>query len=1031
MRRPTSWSDRGLLGEEPFLTSFLACAAADAGRQASREIEHRMKIIATEELNRVKGGREAARSWLKAAFAKSPNEPKKVKIELTQDMRLVFVKFYWKMYSNDDHIQYLFQERKNRGYESMPDPSHIVGWTSSKDSLRSSSSRHRTKKTAAPSHRASLPAKKQALCQKPIPVSDVKKPKRKLHRHGFEGPESILFYKKSRQSTPTNTMDINEPRASRRSKAPPILKTRSTPAPTSTQVQGVVASSAQPSSFPIDAPPRSLCVEVVPVLEAPTSSAVNQSSEQDSRWSLIQSTLSSSDNQTVQSMQKYERGIPISGPPTLKPAERGTWGHSVPPITPSPGISLLSPENRPTILSKATPILLPDVGPRNRELFYSPPEMSNLLMRLPELAATMTETLTDLDMNTLIAIGPELADGMKLYTTGQDPSHHATVQIPQYKPPLSKLPPIWAQSRQEVCESFEWFRSYQGGVYYSRNVVKGYLLSAFCSCRDRYLHDGRLIISHGGGRAESVHSRQGQSVTQPAEDQLAQDKSVRALLSNYRQSRPLVLLIDDKYALFPYDLGASDVTYAVLGFYTITHAWAEHQPTNNDRGYVVRYKFSFQWCDGQGEPWWVADQAHDMEIDEPMDAIPAPPSAPVSFPEPLKIQEYNMVDIAPSKPDDVYSICHHCLEKTPQVYQDGWACLNATCDRFWITHGGYFLPNSPHLRYNEQFTRLSTLYRLPHNLRDLRPNPPESTPDTVNTTYAYTRGWHCRKCGRLSCRDKWEDWECANCHITKGVPGRIRSPKEFWAQKIPVSFLDHYIRKSSGIIQQPSRLFSHGRGMGQVQSFILPDGRGRIHHIQSVTPLGNLDTDKIFREYQEQASAAELKFRRWPMRSHKCRGPLLTNYFSQNSGEPYQYVGGTANTVPFSEAPSAVVNARDLIQTRIYQALEISSDFNEVLSAAYMERQKMAFHSDSEPGLGPLVAGLSMGSPALMHFRVHHKHQRKEEIERKVIVMTFVLRHGDVLVMDGHGVQDYYEHTVVPTNFRIAATARRISPPHR
>jgi hypothetical protein len=59
----------------------------------------------------------------------------------------------------------------------------------------------------------------------------------------------------------------------------------------------------------------------------------------------------------------------------------------------------------------------------------------------------------------------------------------------------------------------------------------------------------------------------------PATDQLAQDNSVRALLDNYRNQRPLALLIDDKYALFPYDLGVKDITYVVLGFYTIAHAW--------------------------------------------------------------------------------------------------------------------------------------------------------------------------------------------------------------------------------------------------------------------------------------------------------------------------------------------------------------------------------------------------------------------------------------------------------------------------
>lgn len=79
-----------------------------------------------------------------------------------------------------------------------------------------------------------------------------------------------------------------------------------------------------------------------------------------------------------------------------------------------------------------------------------------------------------------------------------------------------------------------------------------------------------------GGKAQSIRSQRGQHITQEADDQLAQDKSVRALLANYRSRRPLVLLIDDRYVLFPYDLGVRDITYAVLGFYTIVHAWGEH-----------------------------------------------------------------------------------------------------------------------------------------------------------------------------------------------------------------------------------------------------------------------------------------------------------------------------------------------------------------------------------------------------------------------------------------------------------------------
>ena len=36
---------------------------------------------------------------------------------------------------------------------------------------------------------------------------------------------------------------------------------------------------------------------------------------------------------------------------------------------------------------------------------------------------------------------------------------------------------------------------------------------------------------------------------------------------------------------------------------------AELQQVNGDHG-VVRYKFAFQWCEGQGHPWWLQDEEH-------------------------------------------------------------------------------------------------------------------------------------------------------------------------------------------------------------------------------------------------------------------------------------------------------------------------------------------------------------------------------------------------------------------------------------
>ena len=59
----------------------------------------------------------------------------------------------------------------------------------------------------------------------------------------------------------------------------------------------------------------------------------------------------------------------------------------------------------------------------------------------------------------------------------------------------------------------------------------------------------------------------------------------------------------------------------------------------------------------------------------------------------------------------------------------------------------------------------------------------------------------------------------------------------------------------------------------------------------------------------------------------------------------------------------------------------------------------LQFHTDSEVGLGPLVAGLSLGSPALMHFRLLAKHT--DSGSQRNIAISFVLRHVSLVRLCG------------------------------
>ncbi|KIN92765.1 hypothetical protein M404DRAFT_36739 [Pisolithus tinctorius Marx 270] len=122
------------------------------------------------------------------------------------------------------------------------------------------------------------------------------------------------------------------------------------------------------------------------------------------------------------------------------------------------------------------------------------------------------------------------------------------------------------------------------------------------------------------------------------------------------------------------------------------------------------------------------------------------------------------------------------------------------------------------------------------------------------------------------------------------------------------------------------------------------------------------------------------------------------------AGEPYKYVGGTSNTVPLSETLDCIREALDLIKQRAHLVVNPGTQFNEVLTATYLEGQKMSYHSDDEKRLGPIIASLSLGSPATMHFR-----RCAMSANRKEIALSLIIRHGDVLIMEGHDVQSDYD----------------------
>ncbi|KAL2757753.1 hypothetical protein ACRALDRAFT_2016840 [Sodiomyces alcalophilus JCM 7366] len=203
---------------------------------------------------------------------------------------------------------------------------------------------------------------------------------------------------------------------------------------------------------------------------------------------------------------------------------------------------------------------------------------------------------------------------------------------------------------------------------------------------------------------------------------------------------------------------------------------------------------------------------------------------------------------------------------------------------------------------------------------------------------------------------------------------------------------------------------------------------------------------------------------------------VLTRHFQQNWGAPYKFVVNVLSK-SFEEAPDAILKAlmrlrwagRESVRctTQAFSAVENGGlipaeslatefvDFNELLSLGYMEGDRISvrchspevpmlerpmdsnsctpqYHDDGEDTLGPTVATLSLGSPAVMAFRMKKKYNSAQRE-----MLRFPIYHGDMVVMHGTDIHQFYEiwatdrecqqHKVDPAGMRrFAMTSRNI-----
>lgn len=256
MRQPKSWNDAELLEDEPFRSSFLAYSTAGADHRARSNIDVGLKEMAEHELDAAMGAvsyfvafhvcdivvtiglqAEAALVWAKLAFGSDFSHKTEPRKNIPNpDMRFTFVMFYWKLHQNDQAELFLRQEHKKRGYAYfLP---LVETKSSTAKTLEKSSSRSLKpgKKTLPSSQRAAITAKNRILhhsaARSPPPkrpakhASGTKGTRCSTRRAGFEGTLPTEPPKSLAQPPTASTAPR---RNARRSKAPPVLQTRSSP----------------------------------------------------------------------------------------------------------------------------------------------------------------------------------------------------------------------------------------------------------------------------------------------------------------------------------------------------------------------------------------------------------------------------------------------------------------------------------------------------------------------------------------------------------------------------------------------------------------------------------------------------------------------------------------------------------------------------------------------------------------------------------------------------------------------------------
>jgi alkylated DNA repair dioxygenase AlkB len=637
-------------------------------------------------------------------------------------------------------------------------------------------------------------------------------------------------------------------------------------------------------------------------------------------------------------------------------------------------------------------------------------------------------------------------------------------------PKPQSRPEVWADSRQELCETLQYFRAYHGGSYTTGGFARGFLFDKSAHARD-YMDSTVVIARAGGGLVKDKDT--GERVI--GSDR-TEDSRVASLRNSMQYLNPVVIITGADNPNVP---TKPPHAYCVLDYFKPTHIWSE-----KSKGKII-LRYRFEKLDATKPSWWAQDQIHPGSV--------GPPSV---------------------------HTCATCKHESQQIYLQGWMCLKPTCSMFWLMAptSGNPVPHEPveaELKYDPCFLKQRVQWPNEKHIYSLSSNNVELSGLSVvgeDCSLAYWLGMVCPQCGKCNSRLSWTGWECGNTSegcTWKREPPHVLIPSQ--------SLRDPFFPLTSGYTLSRDThlplvtLDVSFRNNYRINKYIIPGVDGFVVHLIANKTVVEEEggPDQMFEELQQE----DIGLRRRGLGSGMLKGESYTRHFLVNYGMPYKFIAATASRSfdgaarpinhtrtrlnwaaksvlaetavrlisKASTEKEAAKTAAEAVRQNIEQGWK-EREFNEVLALGYFEQQRINYHDDGEFGLGPTIATLSLGAPGTMRLRMKARHYngvstagvydaapplpgctayearhaaqsslstlqatnpaayraRLKTLPKELKLksgstardaMTLHLAHGDIVIMHGAQMQKYYEHSVDHAGkLRFALTCRYIEP---